>query len=88
MPDAEIVLIAGALIAAQGAEAGTAAERALADVRRPGMDERAQWWGRVARAIKEIEAGAQRSGASAAALSASRRRGPCGATGRGGGRLT
>jgi hypothetical protein len=60
MPESEIVLIARALIVAHGAEAGTAAERALANVRRLGMEERAQWWGRVARAIKEIEAETRR----------------------------
>ena len=60
MPESEIVLIARALIAAHGAEAGTAAERALANVRRLGMEERARWWERVARAVKEIEAAARR----------------------------
>ena len=60
MPESEIVLIARALIAAHGAEAVAAAERALGNVRRLGMEERARWWERVARAIKEIEAGTQR----------------------------
>ena len=60
MPESEIVLIARALVAAHGAEAGAAAERALANVRRLGMQERALWWARVARAVKEIEAGTRR----------------------------
>ena len=60
MADSETVVIARALIAAHGAEAGAAAERALANVRRLGMEERAQWWARVVRAVKQIEAGSQR----------------------------
>ena len=55
MPDPEIVLIARALIAAHAADAQTAAERALGNVRRLGLEERAQWWARVARAVREIE---------------------------------
>lgn len=62
MPDSEIVLVARALIVAHGGDAGTAAERALTNVRRPGLVERAQWWERVAHAIKEIEAGTRRQG--------------------------
>ncbi|HKW53696.1 MAG TPA: hypothetical protein VJO12_08400 [Stellaceae bacterium] len=56
MPDSEITAIAPALIATHGPEAVAAAERALGNVRRLGMDERARWWERVVSAVKEMEA--------------------------------
>lgn len=56
VPENEIASIARALIAAHGADAVAAAERATANVRRLGMDEKVRWWERVAKTVKEIEA--------------------------------
>jgi hypothetical protein len=56
VPENEVATIARALIAVHGTAALAAAERATANVRRLGMDEKARWWERVAKTIREIEA--------------------------------
>ncbi|HEX6841796.1 MAG TPA: response regulator [Stellaceae bacterium] len=47
---------ARSLIAIHGADALCVAERGAANVRRLGMEEQAQWWDRVAQAVKSIAA--------------------------------
>ncbi len=64
VPENEIASIARALTAAHGADAVAAAERAAANVRRLGMDEKVRWWERVAKTVKEIEAAKSNGSAS------------------------
>lgn len=56
MLESDTFVTARALIAAHGAGAVAIAERSAANVRLLGMDEKAMWWLRVAKAIKQLEA--------------------------------
>jgi hypothetical protein len=55
MLESDTFVAARSLMAIHGAAALAIAERSAANVRLLGMDEKAMWWLRVAKAIKQLE---------------------------------